>query len=79
MEVEASQVGDGGYSREGSKNNSTPRQMDEEVQKIGARPSKVGVEKEGGQRKRGQFDLGVKKKIHPLVLKQTEMERIGVF
>jgi hypothetical protein len=56
MEVEASQVGDGGYSKEDSKSNSTPRQMDEEVQKIGARPSKVGVEKEGGQRKRGRFN-----------------------
>jgi hypothetical protein len=48
MEVEASQVGDSGYSREGFKSNSTPRQMEKEVQKIGARLSKVGVEKEGG-------------------------------
>jgi hypothetical protein len=48
MEVEASQVGDGDYSREGSRNNSPQRQMEEEVERIGAKPSKVGVENEGG-------------------------------
>lgn len=46
MEVEASQVGDGGYSREDF-SSSIQRQMEEEVQKIGVRPSKVGVKKEG--------------------------------
>jgi hypothetical protein len=33
MEVEASQVGGDGYSREGLKNSSTQRQMEEEVPK----------------------------------------------
>jgi hypothetical protein len=47
MEVEASQVGDGGYSRGGFRSSSIQRQMEEEVQKIGVRPSKVGVKKEG--------------------------------
>ncbi len=35
MEVEASQVGDGSYSSEGSRSSSIQRQMEEEVQKIG--------------------------------------------
>lgn len=48
MEVEASRVGGGGHSKEGSKSSSIQGQMEEEVEKIGVRPSKVGIEKKGG-------------------------------
>ncbi len=45
MEVEASQVGGGGHSMEGSKSSFTQRKMEEEVERIGVRPSKIGIEK----------------------------------
>jgi hypothetical protein len=48
MEVEASRVGGGGHSKEGSKSSSIQGQMEEKVEKIGVRPSKVGIEKKGG-------------------------------
>jgi hypothetical protein len=48
MGVEASQIDDGDRSREGFKSSSIQMQMEEEVQKIGIIPNKVGVEKEGG-------------------------------
>jgi hypothetical protein len=48
MEIETSWVGGGGHSKEGSKSSSIQGQMEEEVERIGVRPNKVGVEKEGG-------------------------------
>ncbi len=47
MEAEASQVGGGSHSKEGSMSSSTQGQMEEEVERIGVRLSKVGVEKKG--------------------------------
>jgi hypothetical protein len=51
MEVEASWIAGGNCSREDSRHNSTRGQMEEKVQRIGARLGNVGVEKEGGQKR----------------------------
>jgi hypothetical protein len=48
MEAEASRVGDGDHSKEGSRSSSIQGQMEEKVKIIGVGPSKVGIEKEGG-------------------------------
>jgi hypothetical protein len=48
MEAEASRVGGASHSKEGSMSSSTQGQMEEKVERIGVRLSKVGVEKEGG-------------------------------
>jgi len=48
MEVETSQVGGDSCSREGSKNSSTQKQMEEKVQKTNVKPKKVEFKKEGG-------------------------------
>jgi hypothetical protein len=46
MEVETSLVIDGGCLREVFRHCSTSAQMKEEVQKIGARPTKIRIKKE---------------------------------
>ncbi len=65
IEVEASQVGGGGHSKEGSKSISIQGQMEEELERIGVRPNKVGVEKWVGRKRRGAWPKK-KKKVCPL-------------
>ncbi len=63
MEAKASWVGGGSHSKEGSMNSSIQGQMEEEVERIGVRPNKVGVEKKGRVEKEGVLDLGRRKRF----------------
>jgi hypothetical protein len=69
MEVEASQVGGDGCSREGLNNSSTQRQMEEEVQQINVKPKKVFL-----FLKKGLYDLRINK-VYLLVLKQGKVKK----
>jgi hypothetical protein len=73
MEVEASRVGGGGHSEKGSKSSSIQGQMEEEVEKIGVRPSNVGIEKKRVGRKRRGACPKKKKKVCLLVLEQGKV------
>jgi hypothetical protein len=44
-------------------NSSIQGQMEEEVERIGVRPNKVGVEKKGRVEKEGVLDLGRRKRF----------------
>ncbi len=55
VEVEASHDNGGGCSKEGSKSSSTQGQMEKEVHKTSVKPSKVGIENEGGWKKNGRL------------------------